>query len=74
MTQIMQIGHLPVYARVLISLVVGISIGFVLPPLSTHVHYAHNGYSLYNVGLQQGLSLRWSYLWKNPLGSGLNQG
>ena len=55
MTQIMQIGHLPVYARVLISLAVGISIGFVLPPLSTHVHYAHNGYSLYNVGFAAGI-------------------
>ena len=30
-------------------------IGFVLPPLSTHVHYAHKGYSLYNVGFAAGI-------------------
>ena len=26
-----------------------------LPPLSTHVHYAHKGYSLYNVGFSSGI-------------------
>ena len=30
-------------------------IGFVLPPLATHVHYAHKGYSLYNVGFASGI-------------------
>ena len=30
-------------------------IGFVLPPLSTHVHFAHKGYSLYNVGFAAGI-------------------
>lgn len=54
-TQLMQIGHLPVFPRLLLSIAVGICIGFVLPPLSTHVHYAHNGYSLYNVGFSSGI-------------------
>lgn len=33
----------------------GLAIGFVLPPLCTHVHYAHQGYSLYNVGFGAGI-------------------
>ena len=33
----------------------GILIGFVLPPLATHAHYAHQGYSLYNVGFAGGI-------------------
>ena len=49
-TQIMHIVDMPLLGRLLLTVGVGISIGFVLPPLSTHVHYAHKGYSLYNVG------------------------
>jgi len=55
MTQIMHIVDMPLLARLLLSLFVGICIGFVLPPLSTHVHYAHQGYSLYNVGFSSGI-------------------
>ncbi len=54
-TQIMHIGQLPVLPRLLLCFCVGICIGFVLPPLSTHVHYAHKGYSLYNVGFSSGI-------------------
>ena len=54
-TEIMLIGHLPLVGRMLLSLSVGVCIGFVLPPLSTHVHYAHQGYSLYNVGFSAGI-------------------
>lgn len=54
-TQIMYIVDLPLRARLLLSLLVGLMIGFVLPPLSTHVHYAHKGYSLYNVGFSSGI-------------------
>lgn len=54
-TQIMYISDLPYALRLLLSLMVGIAIGFVLPPLSTHVHYAHKGYSLYNVGFSSGI-------------------
>ena len=41
--------------RMAIALAVGLIIGFVLPPLSTHVHFAHKGYSLYNVGFAAGI-------------------
>ena len=54
-TQIMYITDLPYALRLLICLFVGIAIGFILPPLSTHVHYAHMGYSLYNVGFSSGI-------------------
>ena len=54
-TQIMNLVHLPFGLRLLIMLLIGIWIGFVLPPLSTHVHYAHQGYSLYNVGFSAGI-------------------
>jgi len=54
-TQIMQIGNLPLAVRLVLSIFVGMSIGFVLPPLSTHTHYAHLGYSLYNVGFACGI-------------------
>lgn len=54
-TQIMHILDLPFIVRLILSLAVGVTIGFVLPPLSTHTHYAHKGYSLYNVGFSSGI-------------------
>ncbi|MEG2871389.1 MAG: DUF1576 domain-containing protein [Clostridium sp.] len=54
-TQIMNIVDLPFLIRLILSIAVGSIIGFVLPPLSTHVHYAHKGYSLYNVGFASGI-------------------
>lgn len=54
-TQILQLGHLSSPLRLLLSLAVGTAIGFVLPPLSTHVFYFHKGYSLYNVGFSSGI-------------------
>ena len=55
LTQIMQIWHVPLVIRIVLSLAIGSAIGFVLPPLATHVHYAHKGYSLYNVGFAAGI-------------------
>ncbi|MCI8958047.1 MAG: DUF1576 domain-containing protein [Lachnospiraceae bacterium] len=54
-TQLMHIEHTPFAVRVGLCVMTGIIIGFVLPPLSTHVHYAHKGYSLYNVGFAGGI-------------------
>ena len=54
-TQLMQIGHLPLIPRLFLSVFVGITIGFVLPPLASHVHFVHQGYSLYNVGFACGI-------------------
>lgn len=54
-TQVMRIEWIPVQMGFLLSICLGIVIGFVLPPLCTHVHYAHKGYSLYNVGFAGGI-------------------
>lgn len=54
-TQVMLTGQLSVPFRFALCIFTGIMIGFVLPPLCTHVHYAHKGYSLYNVGFGGGI-------------------
>ena len=60
MTQMMHIGKFPAPVCLMLSLLLGLAIGFVLPPLCTHVHYAHQGYSLYNVGFGAGIILYFS--------------
>jgi hypothetical protein len=54
-TQLLYIIHLPALVRIPLSLAVGVIIGFMMPPMATHVHYAHQGYSLYNVGFAAGI-------------------
>ena len=54
-TQLLYILHLPYAVRIIIAVSIGIFIGFILPPIATHVHYAHLGYSLYNVGFAAGI-------------------
>lgn len=54
-TEVMQLGSLPLTVRLLVCVLTGVTIGFVLPPLATHVHFAHKGYSLYNVGFAGGI-------------------
>lgn len=54
-TQVMRIGHLPLPLRMFLCAFTGITIGFVLPPLCSHVYSAHKGYSLYNVGFGAGI-------------------
>lgn len=54
-TQIMQLPGLPPVLKLVLSLLAGTVIGFVLPPLSTHLFYLHKGYSLYNVGFSSGI-------------------
>lgn len=54
-TQLMLIEGIPTIVKFILCALAGTTIGFVLPPLSTHVHYAHKGYSLYNVGFAGGI-------------------
>ncbi len=54
-SQVMHIVDLPLLLRFFLCAATGIVIGFVLPPLSTHVHFSHKGYSLYNVGFAGGI-------------------
>lgn len=54
-TEVMQSADLNSVLKYPLSLLIGLIIGFVLPPLSTHVYYMHIGYSLYNVGFASGI-------------------
>lgn len=54
-TQILHFGWLSLSARMVLGGLIGIIIGFVLPPLATHVRHTHQGYSLYNVGFACGI-------------------
>lgn len=40
---------------VLLGILVGILVGFILPPIASHSIKAHNGYNLYNIGFASGL-------------------
>ncbi len=46
---------LPFYITVPAALFVGISIGFVIIPLSKHLIHSHAGYNIYNIGFVGGL-------------------
>lgn len=54
-TQVMWVGEWHILVRIVVCVLTGIVIGFVLPPLATFVHFAHKGYSLYNVGFAGGI-------------------
>lgn len=54
-TEIIYIQHFPAPLALIFSIFVGIVMGFCLPPLATHLFYAHRGFSLYNVGFASGL-------------------
>ncbi|MBQ5805979.1 MAG: DUF1576 domain-containing protein, partial [Lachnospiraceae bacterium] len=43
-TQIMYVSQWSYMVRLVLMLLIGTMIGFVLPPLATHSHYAHKGY------------------------------
>lgn len=45
----------PFWFRAMIGLVVGLSIGFLLTPLSTHLVKVHQGFNLYNIGFTAGI-------------------
>ncbi len=47
-TQVVQTESVSPVVALFLGGLIGILIGFVLPPLATHVHYAHKGYSLYS--------------------------
>jgi len=54
-TQVIQSSGSSIAVSLVISVLVGVAIGFVLPPLSTHVFSIHKGYCLYNVGFSAGI-------------------
>ncbi len=46
---------IPLPFKVIFGIVAGLSIGFLLPPLSTSLFHVHKGFNLYNVGFTAGL-------------------
>ena len=54
-TQMIHLPGLSPIVKLFLGILVGITMGFVLPPLSVHVQSAHKGYSLYNVGFACGI-------------------
>ena len=54
-SQTMLMAEIPTGIRFPLGICIGILIGFILPPLSTHLFYTHKGYSLYNVGFAAGI-------------------
>ncbi|WZL72362.1 DUF1576 domain-containing protein [Clostridiaceae bacterium 35-E11] len=54
-TEIFFNASLSMSARVLLGIFVGLSIGFILPPLSTYLLRVHQGFNLYNVGFTAGI-------------------
>ena len=43
------------YGAIVIAAILGTVIGFIVPPIASHVLKAHDGYNLYNVGFAAGL-------------------
>ncbi|WP_071130782.1 DUF1576 domain-containing protein [Enterococcus timonensis] len=48
-------GHLPTAYGLILGLVVGVAIGFIIPPLATHFQSFTQGFNLYNVGFTSGM-------------------
>ncbi|MDD3417304.1 MAG: DUF1576 domain-containing protein [Lachnospiraceae bacterium] len=48
-------GFLPLLTGLVVAVLVGIFIGFVIVPLSSHMLKFHDGYNLYNVGFTSGI-------------------
>ncbi len=46
---------IPIPLRIIVGIVVGLSIGILLPPLSAYLFNVHKGFNLYNVGFTAGL-------------------
>lgn len=45
----------PLTIRILLGILVGLSVGFILPPLSTYLLRVHQGFNLYNIGFTAGI-------------------
>lgn len=54
-TELMFIIDVHVIIRIVLSLTVGLSVGFIIAPVSRHLFDTHKGFNLYNVGFSIGL-------------------
>lgn len=48
-------GLLPPFLAIVVAVCVGIFVGFILAPLSSHMLKFHDGYNLYNIGFTSGI-------------------
>lgn len=54
-TQLYYTDYLPKMPSLIIGILLGILVGFILPPIASNSVKAHNGYNLYNVGFACGI-------------------
>ncbi len=54
-TELMFSNYLDWYIGIPLGIFIAITIGFILPPLSSHLLKMHNGFNLYNIGFTAGL-------------------
>lgn len=54
-SQLYYSGHFPKVPSLIIGILLGIFVGFILPPVASHCVKAHNGYNLYNIGFASGI-------------------
>lgn len=54
-TELLFVSNYPLWIRIIKTLVIGISIGFCVPPVSKHLFHVHKGFSLYNTGFAVGI-------------------
>lgn len=54
-TQLYYYGYIPKVPALIIGILLGILVGFILPPIASNCVKAHNGYDLYNVGFACGV-------------------
>ncbi|MCT4620758.1 MAG: DUF1576 domain-containing protein [Marinisporobacter sp.] len=54
-TEIMFSTTLPIGIRIFLGVLVGVGIGFILPPLASYLVRVHQGFNLYNIGFAGGM-------------------
>lgn len=54
-TEFLFVLERPLWIRLILTISIGIGIGFILPPLASHMKHIHKGYNLYNVGFTAGI-------------------
>jgi len=54
-TEIMFVIEIPFPLAITLSVLVGVSVGFLITPIARHLYHIHKGYSLYNVGFVIGI-------------------
>ncbi|ERJ13471.1 DUF1576 domain-containing protein [Haloplasma contractile] len=54
-TELVFIISAPTYVRIPLGIIVGILLGFILPPLASYLIRVHQGFNLYNIGFTAGV-------------------